>query len=301
MATTGDLSAENSKRFTNASSLLARSHGDCAHPSAPNFFSMPAPAARFVFDSGMTQRGACRNTAGPNGMRGLMLQRSRRPCGAIDCRQPRYPQKLSKDRRFCDPASRQVCLCQLSARRPRSTHLSWTDIVRVSCVVSPSRRHRRPVRREPSINTRSPGTRANLSHIADITRRARVSTAMNSSPIRDVRTKSRQRLSDLCHMRDVRNARKKRGRISCPSHNDHRGLLHLLLSHSDYFRPICCTPIRTADMSRMTGGKRACARNLKRRWCFGSPAFVPSALGDPWLCGPASRQVCLFVQPIRRP
>lgn len=23
--------------------------------------------------------------------------------------------------------------------------------------------------------------------------------------------------------------------------------------------------------------------------------------GDPWLCGPASRQVCLFVQPILRP
>jgi len=25
----------------------------------------------------------------------------------------------------------------------------------------------------------------------------------------------------------------------------------------------------------MTAGKRALARNLKRRWCFGSPAFVP--------------------------
>ena len=209
MATTGDLSPENSKRFTNASSL-ARPHGDCTYPSAPNFFSIPAPEARFAFYSGMTQRGACRNTAGPNGMRGLKLRGSRRPCGAIDCRQPRYPQKLSKDRRFCDPASRQVCLCQLSARRPRSTHLSWTDIVRVSCVVSPSRRHRRPVRREPSIDTHTPGTRANLSHIADITRRARVSPAMNSCPIRDVRMKSRQRLSDLCHMREVRNSRKKK-------------------------------------------------------------------------------------------
>jgi hypothetical protein len=70
-----------------------------------------------------------------NGMRGLMLQRSSRPWGAIDCRQPRYPWKISKDRRFCDPASRQVCLCQLSARRPRFTYPSWTDTVRVFCVV----------------------------------------------------------------------------------------------------------------------------------------------------------------------
>ena len=145
---------------------------------SPNFFSMPAPAARFFVDSGMTQRGACRYSAGPNG--------------------------------FCDPASRQVCLCQRSARRPRSTYPGWTDTVRVSCVVSPSRRHRSPVQRAPSIDTRTPGTRANLSHIADITRRARVSPAMNSSPIRDVRTKSRQRLSDLCHMRDARKSRKKK-------------------------------------------------------------------------------------------
>jgi len=28
-----------------------------------------------------------------------------------------------------------------------------------------------------------------------------------------------------------------------------------------------------------------------------SPGFP----GDPWLCGPTSRQVCLFVQPILRP
>jgi len=59
----------------------------------PKFFSMPAPAARFFVDSGMTQRGACRAAAGPNGMRGLILQRSNRPWGAIDCRQPRYPGK----------------------------------------------------------------------------------------------------------------------------------------------------------------------------------------------------------------
>jgi len=49
----------------------------------------------------------------------------------------------------------------------------------------------------------------NLSHIADITRRARVSPAMNSSPFRDVQSKSRPRLSDLCHMRYARQVREK--------------------------------------------------------------------------------------------
>jgi len=69
-----------------------------------------------------------------SGMRGLTLQRSNKPWGAIDCRQPRYPREISEDRRFCDPALRQVCLCQHSARRPRSTHRSWTDAVRLFCV-----------------------------------------------------------------------------------------------------------------------------------------------------------------------
>jgi hypothetical protein len=66
-----------------------------------------------------------------------MLHRSDRPWGAIDCRQPRYPQKISEDRRFCDPALRQVCLCQRSADRPRSTHASGTDTARVPCLVPP--------------------------------------------------------------------------------------------------------------------------------------------------------------------
>ena len=127
--------------------------GDCAHLLAPNFFSIPAPAARFIGDSGMTQPGACRMRQYQSGMRGLMLQRSNGPWGAIDCRQPRYPRKISEDRRFCDPALRQVCLCQRSARRPRSTHLSWTDAVQVVLRCTSSRSHRRPVRREPSIDT----------------------------------------------------------------------------------------------------------------------------------------------------
>ena len=159
----------------------------------------------------MTQRGTCPRAAGPKRDARADAPRVEQTEGSY--RLPAAPLSLKlsfKDRRFCDPASRQVCLCQRSAGRSRSTHLSWTDIVRVSCVVSPSRRHRRPVRREPSIDTHTPGTRANLSHIADITRRARVSPAMNSSPIRDVRTKSRQRLSDLCHMRDARKSREKK-------------------------------------------------------------------------------------------
>jgi hypothetical protein len=135
-----------------------------------------------------------------NGMRGLMLQRSYRPSGAIDCRQPRYPQKRSEDRRFCDPALRQVCLCQRSAGRPRSILPGWTDAIRASCVASPSRSDRRPVWRVRSIDTYEMRTSANLSHIADIMRRARLSLPMNSSAFRDVRTKSRQRLFGLCHI-----------------------------------------------------------------------------------------------------
>lgn len=72
------------------------------------------------------------------------------------------------------------------------------------CIASPSRRHRRPVRRERSIDTQTTGTSANLSHIADITHRPHLGPTRNSSPISDVRTKSPWRLSDLCHMRHVR-------------------------------------------------------------------------------------------------
>ena len=46
------------------------------------------------------------------------------------CRQPRYPQEVPEDRRFCAPALRRVCLCQQSACWPRSTHARWTDTVR---------------------------------------------------------------------------------------------------------------------------------------------------------------------------
>ena len=216
--------------------------------------------------------------------------------------------------------------------RPRSTHPGWTDAVRVPCVVSPSRSHHRPVRREPSIDTRTIGTSANLSHIADITRRTRVSPAMISSTFRDVRTKSRLRLSDLCHMRYVRksleeyssgsmrgaarvaclqieapslrpspalNGDKKRGRFSCLSRNDHRALLRLLLSDSYHLRTICCIPTRTAAAMHCVSAGVQCTRTQpKSTVVFRKPGFRPATPGDPWLCGPASRQVCLFVQPI---
>ena len=130
----------------------------------------------------------------------------------IDCRQPRYPRNVSEDRRFCDPALRQVCLCQRSAERPRPAHASWTDTVRMLCAVPPSRRRRRPVRSERSIDTHTKGTRANLSHIADITRRARLCPARNLNPFSDVRTKSRGHFSDLCHVRLASRLRMRRSR-----------------------------------------------------------------------------------------
>ena len=48
---------------------------------------------------------------------------------------PAILEKNSEDRRFCDPALRQVCLCQRSAERPRSIH--WTDTTRVPCIAHP--------------------------------------------------------------------------------------------------------------------------------------------------------------------
>ena len=79
----------------------------------------------------------------------------------------------------------------------------------------------------------------------------------------------------MSHARCTKITRKKRGRISCPSRNDHRGPLRLLLSDSNYLRTIRCTPICTAVISFITAGKRAIARNPSRWWCFGSPTFVP--------------------------
>ena len=73
----------------------------------------------------------------------------------------------------------------------------------------PSRSHCRPVRRGRSIDTRTTGTSANLSHIADIIRRPHVAAAMNSSSISNVQVKSLQRLPDLCHMRCVQRSQKK--------------------------------------------------------------------------------------------
>jgi hypothetical protein len=78
-----------------------------------------------------------------------------------------------------------------------------------------------------------------------------------------------------CEQRPRCKAAKKRGRISCPSRNDHQGLLRLLLSDSYHLRTLCCTPIRTAVTGLMTARSRASARNSGRRWCFGNPAVVP--------------------------
>lgn len=55
------------------------------------------------------------------------------PWRAIRCRQPRYPRKNTKDRRFCDPALRRVCLCQ----RMAAVHRVATD------GATPSPRHLR--------------------------------------------------------------------------------------------------------------------------------------------------------------
>lgn len=154
---------------------------------------------------------------------------------------------------------------------------------------------------------------------------------MISSTFRDVRTKSRLRLSDLCHMRYVRkslekyssgsmrgaacvaclqieapsfrpspalNGDKKRGRFSCLSRNDHRTLLRLLLSDSYHLRTICCIPTRTAAMHCVSAGVQCTRTQPKSTVVFRKPGFRPVTPGDPWLCGPASRQVCLFVQPI---
>ena len=105
----------------------------------------------------------------------------------------------------------------------------------------------------------------------------------------------------MSHARRDENHAKKRGRISCPSRNDHRGPLRLLLGDSYYFRTLCCTPIRTAVMS-LHDCWQACPRTQsKSTVVFRKPGFRPVTPGDPWLCGPASRQVCLFVQPILRP
>jgi hypothetical protein len=63
------------------------------------------------------------------------------------------------------------------------------------------------MRRAPSIDTQGTGTRGNLSHIADITHCLRARLAMKSSSISEVQTKSPERLSDLCHIRGLRQLR----------------------------------------------------------------------------------------------
>lgn len=140
-------------------------------------------------------------------MRGLMLQWSNEPWGAIDCRQPRYPRKKFRGPEVLRP--RLTAGLPLSAFGPKAAVRSFESNRRRSVVLrgASSRSQRRPVRRAPSIDTRRTGTRGNLSHIADITRGPGAGPPMNPSPISKVQAKSRGRLSDLCHMRGLRNFR----------------------------------------------------------------------------------------------
>ncbi len=70
-------------------------------------------------------------------MRGLKPRRSRRPWGALHRWQPRYPQAIPEDRRFCDPASRRVCPYQRSIDRSRFTNANRTNAVNMACAVPP--------------------------------------------------------------------------------------------------------------------------------------------------------------------
>jgi len=70
-------------------------------------------------------------------MRGLKPRWPRRPWGDPHRRQPRYPQTISEDRRFCDPASRRVCPYQRSIDWSWFTNASRTNAFHVACAVPP--------------------------------------------------------------------------------------------------------------------------------------------------------------------
>jgi hypothetical protein len=104
---------------------------------------------RRIDDSGTTQNGPGPWTTGPKrDARGGGCSEGRMDQRAIDCRQPRYPQEIPEDRRFCAPALRTglplsaigrtaaVNSCELDRRR-----MVWP----AQC--PPSRGRRRPVRR----------------------------------------------------------------------------------------------------------------------------------------------------------
>ena len=208
MATTGDLPPENSIRFTIAASL-AQSHLAIAHIRQPQIFSVPALVALLGPDSGMTQPGACRSEAVPKWDARADAPEVEQTLGSY--RLPAAPLSSENSR---GPEVLRPCLTAglpLSAFGPKAAiHSCELDRHREGVLrcISPSRSQRRPLRRERSIDTHTMRTSVNLSHIADIIRWAQLGPAMNSSPISDVQPKSRRRLSDLCHMRDLRQPRR---------------------------------------------------------------------------------------------
>ena len=155
--------------------------GDCALVNPQIFFNARACGA-LVGDSGMTQPGACRSAAGPKRDARADAPEVERTVGS-----DRLPAAPLSSKNFRGP---EVLRPRLTAGLPLSAFgpKAAVPLIRVGptpsgcpAVVPPSRSHHRPVRREPSIDTRTTGTSANLSHIADITRRTRVSPAMISS------------------------------------------------------------------------------------------------------------------------
>jgi hypothetical protein len=155
----------------------------------------------------MTQPGACRSAAVPKRDARADAPEVERTVGSY-----RLPAAPLSPKTFRGPEvlrPRLTAGLPLSAFGPKAAVHSSEPNRRRSVVLrcTSSRSHRRPMRRERSIDTHRTGTRGNLSHIADITHGLRVRPAMKSSSISEVRTKSRGRLSDLCHMRCVRKLR----------------------------------------------------------------------------------------------
>ena len=197
--------------------------GDCASIS-PQFFSMPAPAALLVGDSGMTQPGACRSAAGPKRDARADAPEVERTMGSH-----RLPAAPLSSKNFRGPEvlrPRLTAGLPLSAFGPKAAVRSPESNRRRSVVLrcTSSRSQRRPMRCAPSIDTHRTRTRGNLSHIADITRGLGVGPAMNSSPISEVQPKSRRRLFDLCHMRGLRQLRAPALRVHVPAVNAARAI-----------------------------------------------------------------------------
>ena len=148
-------------------------------------------------------------------MRGLMLREGRTDRGELSTAgSPAILRRFPRTGGFATPPCGRFAF--VSARPESRGPLVRVGLTPSGCsaLYSSSRSHRRPVRREPSIDTHTIETSASLSHIADMTRRPRVAPAMGSSPCKEMQTKSRQRHSDLCRMCYGRQAREKYSRCS---------------------------------------------------------------------------------------